>query len=134
MTRALYLGQAPKELQFFHEGESKAIGERLYSLGLDDSNIKFADYLMFKECRALLKRNKMFIHIEIGNIFFKNMNNRESLYHLFYAQQDYSKKLLEMELVFSTDYKAYVFEYLIAIKFTNDDKYNMLTNMQYLNT
>lgn len=62
------------------------------------------------------------------------MNNRESLYHLFYAQQDYSKKLLEMEFVFSTDYKAYVFEYLIAIKFTNDDKYNMLTNIQYLNT
>ena len=33
-----------------------------------------------------------------------------------------------MEFIFSTEYKAYVFEYLMEIKFTNDDKYNILTN------
>ena len=69
----------------------------------------------------------MFIHIEIGKIFFENKNSGESIYDFFYLQQNYSKKLLKMKFIFSADYKAYVSKYLMAEKSTNDDKYNMLT-------
>lgn len=61
LTRAHDLGQPPKELQFFHGGKSKEFGERLYSLDLDDSSITFADSLMSKECRVLLRTKYLFI-------------------------------------------------------------------------
>ena len=33
-----------------------------------------------------------------------------------------------MKLTFSADYEAYVSEYLMTIKSTNDDRYDILTN------
>ena len=121
-------------MKFFHRGKSKDLRERLFSTCLDDSSANFADYLISKECRTLLRKNKISIHIETGNIFFENKNRIESIEDFFYTQQDYSKKLLKMKLIFSEDYEAYVSEYLMARKSTNDDKYNMLTkkNLEFL--
>ena len=75
MTRALDLGKTPKEIQFFHGGVSKRFNDRLFSQGLDDSSTKSASYFMNEECRELLKRNKLMIHIEIRNTFFDNKNS-----------------------------------------------------------
>ena len=100
LTRALDLGQIPKDLQFFPRGKSKEFGERLYSLGLRNSSIKFAEFLMSGECRMLLWRNKISFDIEIGNIFFDNTNCIEMKNDFFFAQLDCSKKLLKMRYVF----------------------------------
>ena len=64
------------------------------------------------------------IHIKAGNIFFNKKNNGESIYDLFAAQQDYSKRLLKMRLTFLADHDAYVSK----IKSTNNNKYDMVTN------
>ena len=58
--------------------------------------------------------DKIPIHMESGNIFFENKNSGERIHDFFYAQKDYSKKLLKMKFIFPTDYKAYVSEYLMA--------------------
>ena len=68
------------------------------------------------------------IHIKAGNIFFNKKNNGESIYDLFAAQQDYSKRLLKMRLTFLADHDAYVSKYLMAIKSTNNNKSDMVTN------
>ena len=68
----------------------------------------------------------MSIHIEKGNVFFNNVNSVESIYDFLVVQQNYTEKMLEF--TFSADYKFYVSEYLMAIKNTNNDKYDMLTN------
>ena len=60
--------------------------------------------------------------------FFDNKNSRGSIYDFFYSQQDYSKKLLRTKFTFSVDYDTYISEYLMAIKSTNDNKYDMLPN------
>ena len=128
MTRALDLGKTPKELQFFHGGVSKKLNDRLFSQGIDDSSTKFASYFMNEECRELLKRNKLMIHIEIRNTFFDNRSSQGSIYDFFYSQQDYSKKLLGTKFTFSVDYDTYISEYVMAIKSTNVNKYDMLPN------
>ena len=74
------------------------------------------------------ERNKISIHTETGKIFFHNKNSVESIYDFFPAQQDYSKTLSKTKFTFSADYEAYILEYLMTIKSTMDDKYNMLTN------
>ena len=89
---------------------------------------KFPKYLGLNECYELLKRNKVCFHIETGNIFFDNVNSEESILDFIAAQQDYDKKLLQIEFNYSVDYDNYVFKYLMAIKSENDDKYDILTN------
>lgn len=75
-----------------------------------------------------MKRNKISVHIDKGNIFLDNKSSGECIYDIFSAQQDYIKKLLNLKFSFAADYEAYVLEYLMAIKSTNSSKYNMWTN------
>ena len=108
LTKALDIGQIPKE-QFFQRGESKEFSERLAFLGLDNSNINFADHLISEECKLLLRRNKMTTHTETENIFLDNKNSGRSIYDFFYAQQDYNKKLLKKKFIFIICiYKLYI--------------------------
>ena len=78
-------------------------------------------YLQSDLYPELLKRNKIKIHIETGHIFFDHVNSNESIYSFFLAQQDHTKKLLNIVLETSVDYK-----YLLAIKYENE--YDMLTH------
>ena len=93
---------------------------------------------LVKDCKSwecswkdFLKRNKISVHIDKGNIFLDNKSSGECIYDIFSAQQDYIKKLLNLKFSFSADYEAYVLEYLMAIKSTNSSKYNMWTNKMW---
>lgn len=44
------------------------------------------DYLALQECNELLKRNKMSIDINTGNLFFDNVNSGESIFDCVEAQ------------------------------------------------
>ena len=50
-------------MQFIYGGENGEFRVKLYQFGLYKENEKFADYLQSDECRTLLQRNKMSIHI-----------------------------------------------------------------------
>ena len=49
-AKALDKGIMQKELQFFYGGEIKQFGEIMHHLGLDNSGVKFDDYLQSEEC------------------------------------------------------------------------------------
>ena len=49
-AKALDKGIMQKELQFFYGGEIKQFGEIMYHLGLENSGVKFDDYLQSEEC------------------------------------------------------------------------------------
>ena len=57
-----------------------------------------------------------------------NVNSAESIYKFLLAQQDTSKKLLNIAFKTSESYDEYITNYLAAIENINDDKYDMLTN------
>ena len=61
---------------------------------LNDSNEVLLNYLSSKYGSRVLKRNKMKIHIESGQIFIDNQITGESLYDFLHAQQDLTKKIL----------------------------------------
>ena len=63
-----------------------------------------------------------------GKFFFDNVNSAESIYKFLLAQQDTSKKLLNIAFKTSDNYDEYITNYLDAIENINDDKYDMLTN------
>ena len=89
-------------------------------------------YLQSDLYPELLKRNKIKIHIETGHIFFDNVNSNESIYSFFLAQQDHTKKLLNIVLETSVDYNDCISKYLLAIKYENE--YDMLTQLHQKNT
>lgn len=74
-----------------------------------------------------MRRNKMLIHFETGNIFFENKNSGESICDFFYAQCNHNQKLLTINLSFGVDYESYISDYLMSIKTSDDDKYDMMT-------
>ena len=79
---------------------------------LNDSNEAFLKYLSCKYGSRVLKRNKMKIHIESGQIFIDNQITGESLYNFLRAQQDLTKKILKVNIAITDDFDYYVKEVL----------------------
>ena len=74
------------------------------NFGLNGDMEQFLDYLESEDSYELLKLNKISILIENVIMFFQNVNSGESIFDFFAAQQDYNKKLLQIELSCSEDY------------------------------
>ena len=68
------------------------------------------------------------IHIDIGNIYFDNFSTNENFHNFILAQQDTSKKLLNVKLSFGKHFQQYIRKYLAGIKAQDDEKYDMLSN------
>ena len=92
---------------------------------LNDSNEVFLNYLSSKYGSRVLKRNKMKIHIESGQIFIDNQIAGESLYDFLHAQQDLTQKILKVNVAITDDFDYYVKEVLANI---TDDRYDMNSN------
>ena len=86
---------------------------------LNDSNEVFLNYISSKYGSRVLKRNKMKIHIESGQIFIDNQIAGESLYDFLHAQQDLTQKILKVNVAITDDFDYYVKEVLANI---TDDK------------
>ena len=74
-----------------------------------------------------MQRNKLSIHIEIGNIYYDNVDTGESIYSFFIAQQDHTKKLMSEEFQFFDSYEDYIMNYLTQIETESDDVLDMLS-------
>ena len=70
----------------------------------------------------------MTIHIETGNIYLNIDKTNESIYNLFFAQQDLKNKLLKSKISYGGNLKSNICEFLVGIKAEDDDKYDMFTN------
>ena len=75
-----------------------------------------------------MRKNKISIHLENGNIYFANQNSGESICHFFLPHQDYDKKLFKIKLTFGANCDSYLSQYLVFIKSEDDNRFDMLTN------
>ena len=66
---------------------------------MNQENLQFLDYIQSDTCSSVLISNKIKIHTETSDIFFDNVNSRESIYNFFLNQQDEKKKLRKKNLV-----------------------------------
>ena len=91
--------------------------------------ISILDYLFSDFTRAVLSKNKMKIHLESGNIYYNNLNMRESIYNFMTVQQDETKKSIDFELDINDDFKFYLKE---VISGTTDGKFEIDTNSRLI--
>ena len=75
-----------------------------------------------------MRKNKISIHLENGNIYFANQNSGESICHFFLPHQDYDKKPFKIKLTFGANCDSYLSQYLVFIKTEDDNRFDMLTN------
>ena len=126
-SRTLEKGQIPRELEFFNGGENQNFRANLNSLGLSQENSDFVDYLTSEDCRDVLERDNISIHVESGDIFINNQNTGESIYNFLLNQQDENKKKLLIDFSYDDDYTNYITKYLPGINEIDDDKFDVLT-------
>ena len=70
---------------------------------LSKRNEEFLEYLASKYGRDVLQKNKLKIHLVNGKIYQDNINTGESLYNFLRAQEDVSKKFLNLNMNLSGD-------------------------------
>ena len=118
-------GELPFELKFFsgdEEDKNLLIETAKELVGvLNNINEVFLNYLSSKYGSRVLKKNKMKIHIESGQIFIDNQITGESLYDFLRSQQDLTKKILEVKVPITDDFDYYVKEILANITNDRDD-------------
>ena len=129
MIKELNEGKTPDQLKFF-SGEEKE--EHLWktqarkNVGvLSKGNEEFLGCLASKYGRDVLQTNKLKIHLESGEIYQDNINTGESLYNFLRAQEEVSKKFLNLDINLSGDLEYYIRKILDRV---TDEKFNVHIN------
>ena len=126
----LYRGEIPEELQFFSGGSENisSLYREINDHNLNERNQDFIDYLATEECKKALERDKISIHVSIGDIYINNENMGESLYTFLNNQQDETKEEIPLDFTYDDDYTDYMTKYLPAINEFDEVKHDFRTN------
>ena len=77
------------------------------NFGLTSENRKFIEFLQSEYCKKILENNSLKIHIETGNIYYKDRDTSESIFHFIQNQQNEFKGVIKQDFKFSGNYKEY---------------------------
>ena len=94
-------------LNFFTGGFNQKFHSFVLSKGLSTENQEFLDFLQWDLCKEILENNHLKIHIETGNIYYKNEDTSESIFEFIKNQQDVSKGIINYDLSFEGNFKDY---------------------------
>ena len=95
------------EFEFFTGGFNQKFHSFVLSKGLSTENQEFLDFLQWDLCKEILENNHLKIHIETGNIYYKNEDTNESIFEFIKNQQDVSKGIINYDLSFEGNFKDY---------------------------
>ena len=74
---------------------------------------------------TFFKKNKLKIHLESVEIYLDNINTGKSIYNFLRAQEDVSKKFLNLDINLTGDLEYYIREILDGVP---DDKFDVRIN------
>ena len=75
--------------------------------------MEFLDFLQWDYCKEILENNDLKIHIETGNIYYKNDDTNESNFEFMKNQQDSSKGKINFNLTFDGNYYNDYFKWIL---------------------
>ena len=122
------------EFEFFTGGTNQKFDSFVQKFGLSSENLEFLDFLQWDYCKEILQNNDLKIHIETGNIYYKNNDTNESIFEFMKNQQDSSKGEINSELFFEGNYNDYYRWILNDYDAYEKTKFDLLTfkNTKYL--
>ena len=74
------------EFEFFTVGFNPKFDSFVQKFGLSREDIEFSDFLQWDYCKEILENNELKIHIETGNIYYKNANTNKSIFEFMKNQ------------------------------------------------
>ena len=97
-------------------------------------NLEFLDFLQSDYCKKILHSNDLKIHIETGNIYYKDDDTNESIFEFMKNQQDSSKGLINIDLKYEGSYNHYFQWILNGFDLYEKTKFELLSfkNTKYL--
>ena len=122
------------QFEFFQGGENAKFDSFMNNFGLTSENKKFNEFLRSEYCRKIFENNSLKIHIETGNIYYKDRDTSESIFHFIQNQQNVFRGVIKHNFKFSGNYKEY-FQWILnqfdAHEKTNYDLLNF-QNIKFL--
>ena len=79
------------EFEFFTGGTNQKFDLFVRKFGHSSESMEFLDFLQWDYCKEILENNDLKIHIETGNIYYKNNCTNQSIFEFMKNQQDSSK-------------------------------------------
>ena len=122
------------EFEFFTGGKNQKFDSFVRKFGLSSENMEFLDFLQWDYCKEILENNDLKIHIETGNIYYKNNDTNESIFEFMKNQQDSSKGKINFNLMYDGNYNDYFRWILNGFDAYEKTKLDLLTfkNTKYL--
>ena len=122
------------EFEFFTGGFNQKFDSLVCKIGPSTENQEFVDFLQWDLCKQILENNNLKIHIETGNIYYKNEDTNESIFEFIKNQQDSSKGIINYDLSFEGSFKDYYKWILNGYDSYAKTKFALLTlrNTKYL--
>ena len=88
------------EFEFFTGGKNQKFDKYIGHFGLSSINLEFLYFLQSDFCKEILGSNDLKIHIETGNIYYKNIDTNKSIFEFFKNQQNSSKCNIKLNFVY----------------------------------
>ena len=122
------------KVEFFTGGTNQNFDSFVQKFGLLSENLEFLDFLQWDYCIEILESNDLKVHIETGNIYYKNNNNNKSIFEFVENQQDSSKGKMIFNLMYDGNYNDYFQWILSGFHAYEKTKLDLLTfkNTKYL--
>ena len=95
------------EFDFFTGGSNQKFDSFVWKFGLSSENVEFLDFLQWDYYKEILENNDLKIHIEIGNIYYKNNDTSKSIFEFMKNQQDSSKGKINFNWTYDGNYNDY---------------------------
>ena len=97
----------PYQLEFFYGGINENLIQACYFLSPNNNYREFIAFLVSDKGQKVMTSNNLSIHVESGNIFYKNLNTNENLYSSLIAQQDETKAIIPKRISYYYRFEKY---------------------------
>ena len=95
------------QFELFTGGSNQKFNSFVQKFGLTTENLEFLVFLQSDYCKEILHSNDLKIHIETGNIYYKDDDTNESIFEFMKNQQDSSKGFINTNLKYEGSYNNY---------------------------
>ena len=69
--------------------------------------MELLNFIQSDFCKEILESNDLKIHIETGNIYYKNIDTNESIFEFFRNQQNSSNGEIKFGFIYDGNYNEY---------------------------
>ena len=93
----------------------------------NNDNREFIAFLASDEGQNILTNNNLSIHVESGNIFYRNFNTNENFYSFLIAQ-DETTAIISKRISYHYRFEKYINKYLPSFSIGDAEKFDLFAN------